>query len=228
MNAQKARHPAKFNRAIIDRIVHIIDWHTTIPTNARILDPFGGTGKIFDILEEYPGLQITALEIEPNWASHDPRVTTGNALDNGFENEFFDMIITSPTYGNRMADHHNAKDGSKRNTYTHAYGEKLHPDNSGILHWGEKYRDFHVRAWKETIRVLKSDGFFLLNIKDHIRGGERQFVTDWHKQTLMDLGLYLIDEFQVESPGNRQGQNADLRLDFESLVLLQKGNGFDL
>ena len=80
----------------------------------------------------------------------------GNALALPMEwTNCFDMVITSPTYGNRMADHHNARDGSKRLTYTHQLGRPLSETNSGRMHWGQDYKDFHVRAWSEVDRVLK-------------------------------------------------------------------------
>ena len=54
-----------------------------------------------------------------------------------FSDATFDMVVTSPTYGNRMADHHNAKDGRRRITYTHNLGRTLTPGNSGAMQWGE-------------------------------------------------------------------------------------------
>lgn len=44
----------------------------------------------------------------------------GDATRLPFDNRMFDAVITSPTYGNRMADHHDAQDGSKRITYRHS------------------------------------------------------------------------------------------------------------
>jgi hypothetical protein len=67
----------------------------------------------------------------------------------------FHMVVTSPTYGNRMADHHDAKDDSKRMTYKHMLGRDLHPDNSGQMHFGPKYKEFHEKAWAEVTRVIK-------------------------------------------------------------------------
>jgi hypothetical protein len=84
-------------------------------------------------------------------------------------------------YGNRMADHHIAHDGSPRHTYRHVLGQPLTPGNSGALQWGdgiagrsgagEEYRALHVAVWTEARRVLKPRGIFVLNVKDHIRGG---------------------------------------------------------
>jgi hypothetical protein len=50
-------------------------------------------------------------------------------------------------------------------------GRPLTPGNSGALQWGEEYRALHVAVWTECRRVLKPGGIFVLNVKDHIRGG---------------------------------------------------------
>lgn len=53
------------------------------------------------------------------------------------------------------------------------------------MQWGRNYCEFHDRAWAEAVRVLKPGGLFMLNIKDHIRGGRRQRVTLWHALNLV-------------------------------------------
>jgi tRNA G10 N-methylase Trm11 len=93
----------------------------------------------------------------------------GDALALPFPDATFDAVVTSPTYGNRMADHHHARDGSLRYSYTHTLGRSLHPNNSGTLHWGAEYQRFHSLAWREVWRVVRPGGRFVLNIKDHVR-----------------------------------------------------------
>src|SRR5690606_19530624 len=115
----------------------------------RILDPFAGVGGIFDLLAWMPAAQVEAVEIEPEWAAADPRITLGSALALPWPAGTFDAICTSPTYANRMADHHEARDASRRNTYRHALGRPLHPDNAGAMQWGEAYRQLHITAWTE-------------------------------------------------------------------------------
>ena len=125
------------------------------------------------------------------------------------------------TYGNRMSDHHDAKDASKRRTYTHTLGRKLHQDNSGALDWGPQYRAFHVAAWTEARRVLQAGGAFVLNIKDHIRGGQVQPVTQWHIDALTGLGFRLLRHEHVPTPSMRYGANADKRVEYESVILFE-------
>lgn len=182
----------------------------------KLLDPFAGTGRIFELAR--PGLCIVGIEIEEEWAGSRNGMACANALSLPFPTGSFDAICTSPTYGNRMADHHNARDASRRVTYRHAIGRPLHPQNSGAMQWGAEYRAFHEKAWMECRRVLRPGGVFVLNIKDHIRGGERQAVTDWHIATILQLGFTHAESRHVPTPGMRFGANANTRIAYESVV----------
>jgi DNA modification methylase len=138
----------------------------------------------------------------------------------------FDAICTSPTYGNRMADHHEARDGSPRHTDRHTLGRPLTPGNSGAMRWGagstgEEYRALHVAVWTECRRVLKPGGIFVLNVKDHIRKGVLQPVTNWHAVTLLMLGFVCTRRVHVPCLGQRHGANGHLRVDYESVLLFR-------
>lgn len=208
------KHPAKFSDPILDQIEQLL------VQNGVILDPFAGTGKIHLLCT--PSRHTIGVEIEPEWATLHPQTIVGNALQLPFHDNTFDAIVTSPVYGNRMSDHHNAKDGSVRHTYRHTLGRQLHPDNSGQLQWGNKYKTFHQQAWKETTRVLKPGGQFILNISDHIRKGEIQPVTNWHLNELQNThGLQLKDHRTVPTKRNRMGSHRDLRVTHEHLYHLE-------
>lgn len=203
-------HPAKYTDALLLTMAKMA------LGQKRILDPFGGTGKVFVLEYWLPHAEIQAVELEPEWAARNPRVTQGNALYLPWGDGYFDTIITSPTYGNRMAD--GLIDGSERITYTAKLGRKLHPDNSGGMQWGPKYRTFHEQAWKEAKRVLEPGGLFILNIKDHIRNARRIFVTDWHIKTLGDLGFSLLQHEKISVPSMGYGQNGADRVPYESVI----------
>jgi len=208
------KHPARYTDALLPAFVDMLRGVD------RILDPFGGTGKVFLLERWMPWSEIHAVEIEPEWAALHPKTTLGNALSLPWQDGYFDAVCTSPTYGNRMAD--TLLDDYERITYTAKLGRQLHTDNAGGMQWGDKYRTFHIAAWTEANRVLSSGGRFILNIKDHIRAGVRQHVTQWHIDTLQALGLQLVEHRQVACPGNRYGQNAELRVEYESVVLFRK------
>lgn len=210
------RHPAKFTDSILLAIQPYIS-HVDL-----VLDPFAGTGKLRNIAP------LAFLnELEPEWAiqgkSSESRVTIGNALWLPYAARTFDVICTSPCYGNRMADHHDAKDKSRRNTYTHALGRKLNPENAGQLQWGDEYKRVHRLAWQESDRVLKPGGLFILNVSDHIRKGKPIYVSEWHlSYFVMSLGYTLVEHIAVITPRQRYGANSKLRSQFENVLVLEK------
>ena len=210
------KHPAVYTDIFIPIFAGIL----SRPNIIHVFDPFAGTGKIFELNKMNPYIQIEAIEIEPEFII-DKRVKVGNALNNGFPDGKFDAIVTSPTYVNRMADSFEAKDSSHRMTYRHRLGRKLHPQNSGQLQWGEEYRDFHEKAWQETRRVLRSGGLFVLNVKDHIRSGKVQEVSNWHRKKLGEW-LYPDADICVPVKGNGFGQNGKVRVNYEHIYVFTK------
>lgn len=210
------RHPARYTDVLLPVFARMAQGRQ------RILAPMAGTGKIFQLRDLGITAEIHGTELEPEWAAMHPETQIGNALALPFTDGYFDCVIVSPTYANRMADHHDARDTSRRNTYRHALGRALHPDNSGAMQWGEQYRQFHISAWCEVWRVLGLGGAFVLNIKDHIRKGQRVKVTDWHIGACESIGFALSEREDINCPGNRFGQNGNERIGYESVIKFVK------
>lgn len=210
-------HPAKFSEPIIEHIARTLPLF--LPPPAYVLDPFAGVGGVHRL--EHLGYQTWGVEIEPEWASQHIMTIVGDATALDWADVSFDAIVTSPCYGNRMADHHDAKDGSKRNTYKHTLGRDLHENNAGSMQWGEAYMDLHIKAWIEAVRVLRPGGMFVLNCKNHHRKGQLQHVTEWHLGHLMSLGLTVEQVDRVPCYGNRFGANRK-RVEFETVAFLRK------
>lgn len=209
----KASHPAPYSPVVLGAFQTILD--TEFGCCAKVLDPFGGVGGIHDL----EGHDTYAVEIEPEWANESRKKGKTLCLDSRKLNDFlgritqakFDAIATSPTYANRMADHHNAKDGSKRRTYKHLLGRDLTPGNSGGMQWGEEYRQLHKDVYAAVTPLVHEGGLFILNIKDHVRKGERVPVTDFHVDTLRAFGWKFENFNAFESRGYRFGANRTLR-----------------
>jgi hypothetical protein len=212
---QKVRHPAKYTESIVQTMI------TELEPGMLVFDPFAGTGKIFDLID---GIDWVGMEIEKEWADLHPNTLCGNVFTDipSWWREIFNAIAVSPCYGNRYADNHNPKDGSERRGYKHDLGHDLHPDNSGQLQWGEHYRYFHKKAWPLIIDTLEPGGLFLLNISNHIRGGEEMHVWEWHVQQLIIMGLQLQHIYVVDTPRMRKGQNYKARVNSEYVFAFRK------
>jgi hypothetical protein len=233
-----AAHPAKFTDKILEEIgdvltpfaMHHLDYHGYRPY--RVLDPFGGVGKVFMLEHLIPGdVECSMMELEREWADQSPvreRTYVGDSLvlmDMArVDGVRFDCIVTSPVYGNRMSDHHEARDDSKRHTYRHYLGRALSDNNAGAMQWGRKYRQFHERAWELATALVNPGGLFVLNVSDHIRKGKVERVSLWHVRTLIRLGWHLERAIKIPTPRQRHGENGELRVDGEMVYVLRLPN----
>lgn len=217
---KKIRHPATYSEQFLPIFAE------KLRGCARVLDPFAGTGKIAKIKDYGFTGEVWANEIEKEWL--EPNVFNADVCvfeDAEFlhcPNNFFDAICTSPTYGNRMADHHNAKDGSKRNTYTHCMGRELDTENTGRMQWGKAYQQKHERIYKHLVDMLRDNGLFVLNISNHIRQGQEIDVTSFHKDVLQKNGLTLIEQIAVPVKRLKFGANSDKRVSNEYILIFKK------
>ncbi len=214
------KHPATYTNSFIPKFAELL-----IGCD-NVLDIFGGVGKLALIKEYGFTGKVICNELEPEWAETSPYNVDewhiGDAANMAWaESNSFDAICTSPTYGNRMADHHNAKDGSKRVTYKHFLGRDLNEANTGRMQWGDKYREKHLEIYKECARVLKDGGLMIVNVSDHIRKGQVVNVVEWHKEALTNFGMKLIDEIKIETPRMGFGQNAKSRVQHECILVFK-------
>ena len=240
-------HPAMFSRELIEPLA------ATIRGRRRVLDPFAGTGRIHAIAEAAGVRRSTGIELEPEWANVDlfpgrrRRQIVGDSMQvlRRYKPGAFDAVLTSPAYGNRMADKHEAKDSckqcdgsgvegsaecrvckgtglSRRNTYRHRLGRPLSENNGGGLQWGSEYRDLHRAIWKASVRVLAPGGAFVANCSNHIRLGQVIDVCGWHTDVLVELGLDVVEVIEVETRRQRHGANAQLRVAGEQIIVCER------
>lgn len=214
-----APHPAKYSKPILELLDRVVPagW---------ILDPFAGVGRCFAL--ERTGRdwrKVIGIEIEKEWITNHPHHRLGDAthLNAWFGPEVFDSVCTSPVYGNRLSDHHEAKDESLRHTYRHYLGRPLSDNNAGQVYaWSPTYWDLHSKVWSHCWTVLKPEGMLFLNTKNFVRKGEIVDVTGGHRELLKTLGYAYICEYFVECPGQRHGANRDLRVTHENVSVYRK------
>lgn len=97
------RHPAKFSPGVLDALRRRLDAESVrLGRLPRVLDTFAGTGRIHD-LDGSSGF-TTGVELEPEWAAQRAGTIVGDARSLPFGADSFDVVATSPCYGNRMAD----------------------------------------------------------------------------------------------------------------------------
>ena len=227
------KHPARFTDSILEAAFNMLDFRFQGDT-PTLYDPFAGTGKGVEYFAER-GWDVWGTELEPEWAAQSANVDCCDSLQwmaqrallmrsplFGRPMPGFDVVFTSPCYGNRLADHHEAKDASKRITYRHQLGRPLTEGSAAGMQWGDTYKRFHAQAWSLVYDVLKPGGYFLLNVSDHIRKGQRQEVVEWHVTTCLAVGFQLVEHAKVTTPRQRYGANGAMRVESESLVLLRK------
>jgi hypothetical protein len=214
------KHPARYNDAILSVIDAALSEHVI---DGTVVDPFGGVGGIHKL----HGYNTLAIELEPEWAEQ------AALLGPTWCGDFFDWephskvgaVVTSCTYGNRMADNHQPgeDDKSTRITYRHSLGRELDERNSGGMQWGVEYRAFHIRAWIKVRELLTGGGIFVLNVKDHVRKGEIVPVVDWHRKRVLGTGGFeLLDDVQVPVTGMGFGANGQVRVAHEHVMTFER------
>lgn len=217
---QAHKHPATFTNWLLPVFEEIVRRYTPGDSSVRVLDPFAGTGKVHQLPFDTLG-----IEIEPEWAAQHPNTIYGDStrlltwLD-----PVFDAVVTSPAYGNRMADKYlGDSKGSRRYTYATALGRHLRDNNGAGMRWGQEYRDLHEKVWRQCYKVLRPGGIIVVNVKNHIRDGKTVDVVGWHLETLQDtVGFQFLAHYDAPCPGQRHGANRHLRVDNEEILVLRR------
>lgn len=210
-------HPAVMSQAIMDACKLFLP-----RKQCRILDPFAGIGTTAKLLPEH---KVVGIEIEKEWADFHESTICGDSKDIIPTLGKFDVVLTSPTYGNRMADDFKATNSTGRATYRHKLGRMLSEGTTSNLYFdkkNKKYETLHFDIWGKCVDALVSKGLFILNCKDFIALGELKEVSKWHVDTLQFLGLKIVGHHKVEQRGMRYGANSNVRVGHENIFCLQK------
>ena len=233
-------HPAIYPWRVINKMYNITD-NLGIQ---EVLDIFGGTGRIGKIKNYGFKGKIIANELEASWKGQSTEqiqkdfgvdsTIIGDARKLDIPSDSIESIFTSPTYGNRMGL-------TGKNTYTDFVGKELDKGNTGGIIWGPEYEGIHKDAYKESFRVLKPGGVFILNMKDwptsRIKPKKGSIVnvedcivkaTDWHISALEEAGFNTIRNYRVEEGRTVSSEHALARkstVGYEDIVIVQKPGG---
>lgn len=111
-------HPAKFSDPILDAIEDELRAHLIGPGHT-LLDPFAGVGRVHELADRL-GADSIGVELEPEWAATHERTICGDSTAlSVFVGPYaghVDALVTSPAYGNRMADQYLGSDNEKCRT----------------------------------------------------------------------------------------------------------------
>lgn len=211
-------HPAKFSKKVLGAIRQILQPEAVARGHLRVLDPMAGVGGVHQLAEQC--ISTVGIELEPEWACAHPDTIVGNCLDPRPEwAARFGALVTSPAYGNRMADHHEAKDPCRacdglgvqvlagdgqhrvcttckgtrlttRNTYRHKLGRMPTEGSSAVMFWGPEYRKFHEAAWRATAPLLEPGALVILNAKNPLETVGDRVVE--HRVVEFHLNVWLL------------------------------------
>ena len=213
-------HPAKYSPSILRVLgVTLRQEQARLGRRISVLDPMAGVGLIHTLASK--DIQTYGVEIEPEWASAHPLTLVGDATALRFKDRRFHVTVTSPDYGNRMADSFDAKDSSARIGYRWSLG---HPVSKGslICHWSRDYRMGHRRLLEEMERVTKRGGLVIINVSDFIRGKQVVELVQWYRTQLVALDLLEEQDVVVPTPRMRKGQNYEARVQGEHVLIYRK------
>lgn len=241
------RHDAKYSENVVACLRSILT-DVDAPVEGPLFDPFAGSGTR---LPDLGRADISGIEIEPEWATASPYVDQGDALDlrdyPGSIGGKPRTIVTSPCYGNRLADRYlgakctfcagttlngcaacdgtgyDLADRKRRFGYAMSLGHPVSVGSAASLQWGEYYREFH-QVWLSRIAQILPVGTrrLILNMSDHPRMNQRQYVCQWWIEAAGRHGFALVEAHSVDAMRIGYGANKDSKIESEMVLVFDR------
>jgi hypothetical protein len=220
------KHPAKYSAPILDVLDRLVQAEGAEhrrreraagrhPRPLEVFDVMAGVGRIHELARANHVLTV-GIEIEPEWAGLHPGTICADCrqwIGRPGHAERADVVATSPDYGNRFADHHEARDGSRRHSYRHDLGRMPTEGSTTVLPYGHRYCEAHASIVRAVDRLVRPGGLVLWNVSNFYRGDELVGVVEFHR------GLWLAQGYRHDGPdrkvatkrhtGNGRGDPAD-------------------
>lgn len=214
----KRPHPAKYSNELLPILAKY--------AYGSIIDPMGGTGKA-GLLKQYNSkiTKVTINELEQEWADQ--------AIDNNVDEIIigdaknltgtYDCIVTSPPYGNRMADNFKAsKPDSMGRRYAGDLGRTPSEGSCCCKHFDRGYNELITEIFISLFNNVKFD-LFILNVSNFIRNFKEVRIDEFFLKLFTDNKFDLIAHERVKTRRQKGvGANTNLRVECEDIFVFKK------
>lgn len=213
----KVPHPAKYSDELLPVLAKYCYGH--------VLDPMGGVGKA-GLLKRYNPdiLSVTINELEKEWAEQSSEHGVDNVIvgDAKKITGSFDCIVTSPPYGNRMADNFKASNLTRRKMYVGDLGRNVSNGSVCCFHYGDKYQKAMIEIYDSILQNCQFQRF-ILNISNFIRQFKEVNVSDFFVAYFLGKRFNLTAHERVITRRQKGvGANTALRIPYENIFVFQR------
>lgn len=214
------------------------------PKRIRALDPFAGVGRGLRAFP--PKSKVTLVEIEKEWAEDcrlqaalypdlDVTVIHGDSRYS-IPRRKYNLIVTSPSYGNRFADPLRVKPGVNCRSYAQSLGRAPSEGSTASKDFGWEYMTLNREVMLSALSRLESGGEVWINISDHYRTPPKAKKTDPPNEPvripvsrfwidmLDGMGFMLREAHPIRTKRSKEGENRH-RVPFESLLIFEDVRG---
>jgi hypothetical protein len=244
----RRRFPAKYSEPILEQIA--LELRARLITAGTVLDPYAGIGGIHALRELLPGIDTLGVEIEEPFAACHPDTLWGDSRELakriGDRAGTVTAVVTSPDYGNRLADQYlgspnekcrrcsgtgttmtagdcgdcggSGKAPSKRMGYAIALGRKCDPRSGARYQFGKKYRDLHLGILAAVCETIPAGTLLIYNVSSSIaEKGYRPVMEWWVTEIARRADIKAL--VPVETARLKFGANHDARVPAEHLII---------